>query len=332
MNAPERSTSTVEVEVHLPAHWAAEQLRNDVRRAFTSAPIVLPPKWLYDERGSELFTTITGLPEYYQTEAEREVLRHHAAELAQRTAADVVVELGSGTSDKTRTLLDAFCHTGQLRRFVALDVSEATLIDAAHRLTGRYRGIHVHAVVGDFTQHLGKLPTEGRRLIAFLGGTVGNFYPAERQVFFQSVADVLRPGEWFLLGVDLVKPVDRLVAAYFDPGGVTKDFILNSLRVLNRELDADFDLDGFSYVPLWDPAEERMDLRLRSIRRQRARIAALDLDVELLDGEEIRVEISAKFRLAPLASELEVVGLPVRAGWTDGAGDFALCLCERTDG
>lgn len=329
MTSLDRSDAGVTLDVHLPPDWAAEALRDDVRRAFTQVPRVLPPKWLYDERGSELFDAITRLPEYYPTEAERRILRRRAAVIAETTRADTVIELGSGTSDKTRTLLDAFRSTGQLRRFVPFDVSEATLLDAARRLAGEYPGLEVHAVVGDFTRHLDQLPRDGRRLLAFLGGTVGNFYRHERAEFFASVADELRSGEWFLLGVDLVKPLDRLVAAYFDPQGLTARFIANALLVLNRELDADFDVSAFDYVALWDAAEERIDMRLRSNRPQRVRIDGLDLDVSLADGEEIRVEVSTKFRLDRLADELGRAGLVVAHQWTDPGGDFGLCLAER---
>ena len=320
----------VEVDVHLEPGWADAQLRDEARRALGTRPIVLPPRWLYDQRGSELFSAITGLAEYYQTEAEREVLGRYASEIAEVTGADTVIELGSGTSDKTRTLLDSFWDTGQLRRFVALDVSRTTLVDAAERLAARYPGLQVRAVVGDFTQHLEELPAEGQRLVAFLGGTVGNFYPDERCDFFRSVAATLRPGEWFLLGVDLVKSLDRLVPAYFDSTGITAEFIANALAVLNRELGADFDLTCFDYIPFWDPVEERMDLRLRCAQGQLVRVPGLDLDIELSAGEEIRVEISAKFRLDDLASELEEAGLVVESRWTDHRDDFALCLVRRS--
>ena len=324
-----RPAGPVIVDVHLPSDWAAGELRHDVRRTFATRPYVLAPKWLYDDRGSELFEAITRLPGYYQTEAEREILAERADCVAELTGADTVVELGSGTSDKTRTLLDAFRRTGQLRRFVPMDVSEATLRSAAERLADRYPGLEVHAVVGDFTRHLEQLPDDGERVVAFLGSTVGNFLPDERRRFFSAISDELRPGEWFLLGVDLVKPVDRLIAAYDDPDGVTAEFIRNGLRVINRELDADFDVEAFEYIALWDPLEERMDMRLRSSRSQSVHIAALDLDVELAAGEEIRAEVSAKFRLDALREELQGVGLTVAEQWTDSAGDFGLCLARR---
>lgn len=317
------------VDVRLPSDWADGEMRDDMRRALTNRPIVLPPKWLYDDLGSDLFDQITRLPQYYPTEAERSVLRARADEIAVATGADTLVELGSGTSDKTRTLLDAFHRTGQLRRFVPLDVSEATLIEAAETLVPSYRGVEVHALVGDFTRHLPHLPRGGCRLIAFLGSTVGNFYVEERHAFLGALADSLEPGEWLLIGLDLVKPIDRILAAYNDPAGLTDRFIKNVLRVLNRSLGADFDLGGYDYVPLWDGREERVDMRLRSTMPQQVRVATLDLVLDLAEGEELRVEISTKFRPDRLARELEDAGFELSSLWTDDADDFGLALARR---
>ena len=321
--------SSVIVDVRLAPDWAEGEMRDDIRRAFTNRPLVLPPKWLYDDTGSELFDQITRLDEYYPTEAERSVLVARADEIATITGADTVIELGSGTSDKTRTLLDSFHRAGQLRRFVPLDVSEATLLDAADMLAERYPGIEVHALVGDFTRHLGHLPTGGKRLVAFLGGTVGNFYVEERRAFLGALADSLEPGEWLLLGVDLFKPVDRIMDAYHDGGGVTAQFIKNVLAVMNRSLDADFDLDAYDYAPMWDGNEERVDMRLRATVPQEVRIDGLDLDVSLGEGEELRVEISTKFRPDRLEAELVDAGLEPTRFWTDDAGDFGLALARR---
>jgi L-histidine N-alpha-methyltransferase len=321
---------SVTVDVRLPTDWAEGEMRDDIRRAFTNRPIVLPPKWLYDDVGSDLFDQITRLDEYYPTEAERSVLAARAAEIAELTGADTVVELGSGTSDKTRTLLDAFHRRGQLRRFVPLDVSEATLLDAADMLARRYPGVDIHALVGDFTRHLGHLPQGGRRLVAFLGGTVGNFYVEERHAFVGALADSLEVGEWLLLGVDLVKPVDRILAAYHDGDGLTDRFIRNVLVVLNRSLGADFDPDAYDYAPMWDGREERVDMRLRASTPQRVRIDGLDLSLELGEGEELRVEISTKFRLEKLTDELSDAGLELTSFWTDDNDDFGLALARRS--
>ncbi len=321
--------STVTVDVRIPEDWLQGEMREDIRRAFANQPIVFPPRWLYDDHGSDLFDQITRLDDYYPTEAERAILAAKADEIAAITGADTIVELGSGTSDKTRTLLDAFHRRGQLERFTPLDVSEATLLDAADSLAERYDGLRVHALVGDFTRHLAHLPADGRRLIAFLGSTVGNFYVEERHAFLGALADQLVEGEWLLLGVDLMKSVDRIMAAYHDREGLTARFIKNSLTVLNRSLGADFDADAFDYTPLWDGHEERVDLRLRSLTPQQVRIGALDVELWLGEGEEIRVEISTKFRPEKLTAELSDVGMAVETVWTDDPGDFGLILARR---
>lgn len=317
------------VSVLLDPDWASGSLVDDVRRGFAEQPRTLPPKWLYDDAGSALFDEITRLPEYYPFAAERAILQAHAGDIAEASGATTLIELGSGTSEKSEILLKAFHEAGQLTRFAPVDVSEQTLRDAATAIAGRYPGVEVEAVVGDFTLHLAHLPSGGRRMVVFLGGTIGNLYREERAAFLGALADVLEPGDSLLLGTDLVKSADRLIAAYRDEEGITERFVLNSLRVLNRELDADFDLDAFSYVPFWDPQMERMDLRLRSEVPQRVRIPGAGLDVQLAFGEEIRIEISTKFRVSRVAAELEHAGLEVARVWTDEAGDFALTLAAK---
>ncbi|EWS99948.1 histidyl-tRNA synthetase [Intrasporangium oryzae NRRL B-24470] len=317
------------VTVVLDPNWASGALVDDVRRGLGSQPRTLPPKWLYDDVGSELFDEITRLPEYYPTERERSILREHADDIVAACDATTFVELGSGTSDKTRLLLDAFTSRGRLARFVPVDVSDATLRQAAKELSERYPSIRVEAVVGDFTLHLGHLPRGDRRLVAFLGGTIGNLYVEERAAFLGALADSLDPGDWLLLGTDLVKSPERIIAAYDDSRGVTAAFVSNCLRVLNRELGADFDLDAFTYVPFWDPRMERMDLRLRAEMPQRVAIPGAGITFDLFQGEEIRVEISTKFRPDRLRDELAAVGFGVTRVWTDRDGDFALTLARR---
>jgi L-histidine Nalpha-methyltransferase len=319
----------IKVDNHLPPNWSSAGIHDEVVRALTRRPAILAPKWLYDDRGSQLFDEITRLPQYYATEAERSILKTRANEVASATGADTVIELGSGTSDKTRTLLDAFWSTGQLRRFVPLDVSQQMLLDAAARLSQRYKGLEVHAVVGDFTRHLQYLPPSGRRLVAFLGGTIGNFYVEERRAFLGALADRLGPGESLLLGIDLLKPIQRIVDAYDDPSGVTATFIANVLHVLNREAAANFDVGAFDYVPLWDNREHRMDLRLRPAEPQVVHLSALGVDVEFAAGEELHVEISAKFEPAQMSEELSELGFETTARWTDEHGDFGLLLATR---
>lgn len=323
MTAPEPVVSVL-----LEPGWEQGSLVEDVRRGLGSTPRTLPPKWLYDEVGSQLFDQITTLPEYYPTQAERSILRDHADDIAAACDATTLVELGSGTSDKTRLLLDALRATGQLVRFVPVDVSEETLRAAAAELAGEYPGLEIQALVGDFTLHLGHLPEGGRRMVAFLGGTIGNFYVEERGAFLGALADQLADGDWLLLGTDLVKSADRLIAAYDDPGGVTERFITNALAVLNRELGADFDLAAYSYVPFWDRRLQRMDLRLRADTPQHVRVPRAGLELDLAMGEEIRVEISTKFRPAQVRAELDDAGFDVTETWTDADGDYALTLAR----
>ncbi|MCX6394885.1 MAG: L-histidine N(alpha)-methyltransferase [Propionibacteriales bacterium] len=321
------------VSVLLDPDWASGSLVDDVRRGFAGHPRALPPKWLYDDAGSDLFDQITRLPEYYPFVREHAILTEHAGEIASASGATTLVELGSGTSEKTRILLDAFTSTGQLECFAPVDVSEATLRAAADQIAVSYPGVQVEAVVGDFTLHLAHLPRStvsgGRRMVAFLGGTIGNLYREERGAFLGALADTLESGDSLLLGTDLVKSADRLISAYNDSAGVTGEFVLNSLRVLNRELGADFDLDGFSYVPFWDAHMERMDLRLRAEMPQRVSIPGADLVLDLASGEEIRVEISTKFRVSNIAAELEAAGFGITRVWTDEDGDFALTLATK---
>jgi L-histidine N-alpha-methyltransferase len=317
-------------DVHLDDGWHARALAAEVATGLAARPKRLSPRWLYDDRGSELFDAITRLPEYYPTEAEREVLLRHADEIATATRADTFVELGSGTSDKTRALLDAFTAAGTLRRFVPFDVSEQTLRDAARALAERYPTLAVHGVVGDFHEHLAAVPNDGIPVLGFLGSTIGNFYPDERARFLDDVADWMTDASFFLLGVDLVKPVDRIMEAYNDPAGVTAEFTLNLLHVLNRELDADFDVGAFEHVGLWDPFHTRVDLRLRSCREQTVHVRGADLTIEFGEDEELRVEISTKFTVPQITEELAAAGMSVLRTWTDSDEHVALLLAHLT--
>jgi L-histidine N-alpha-methyltransferase len=320
---------TVRVDVHLSPVDLNDALQEDARRGLTASPKDLPPKWFYDDRGSQLFDAITRLDEYYPTRCERCILEDRADEIATITAADTLVELGSGTSEKTRLLLDAFARAEQLERFVPFDVSEMTLRNAAGAVAREHPGVDVHAVVGDFERHLDRLPRGGRRVVAFLGGTIGNLAPSVREQFLASVSAGLEPGDTFLLGTDLVKDVGRLVTAYDDPAGVTADFNRNVLRVLNRELGADFDADAFSHVARWNPDEEWIEMWLRSPAAHAVKIPELQLVVDFAAGEEMRTEISAKFRRPGVAAELAAAGLELEHWWTDPAGDFALSVSRK---
>ena len=321
-------SSTVEIAVLSSAEERKTVLPEEARFGLTSTPKELQPKWFYDERGSELFAAITRLPEYYLTSAERSILDRHVAEIATLTGATMLIELGSGTSDKTRLLLDALAP----QRFVPFDVSEETLRTSAQRLASEYPAVEVLAVVGDFEHHLPLLPTNDRRLLAFLGSTIGNLTPTRRTLFLNNVAATLHEGDTFLLGIDLVKSPARLVAAYDDAAGVTREFNLNVLRVLNRELGGDFDVSAFEHVARWNADSEWMEMFVRSLREQSVRLDALDLEVAFDAGELMLTEISAKFHLRRVAIELEAAGLAVQHSWMDDAGDFAVLLAAATDG
>ncbi|MBW3579408.1 MAG: L-histidine N(alpha)-methyltransferase [Actinobacteria bacterium] len=318
--------AAVTVEVHLGPADVAAALRHDARRGLCASPRWLPPKWFYDDRGSALFDSITRLPEYYPTRCELEILGRRAGDIAAACRADTLIELGSGTSAKTTLLLDALAAAGSLARVVPFDVSEATLRAAADILAAGYPEVGVHAVVGDFERHLHLLPTGGRRLVAFLGGTIGNLHPSQRASFLGQVARGMAPGDGLLLGVDLVKDPARLVAAYDDASGVTAEFNRNVLRVLNRELGADFQRERFAHVARWVAEHEWMEMRLRSLAAQRVSLPAIGMDIELAPGEELRTEISAKFTRDRITAELRAAGLHLGHWWTDDAGDFAVTL------
>jgi L-histidine N-alpha-methyltransferase len=320
-------SAMVAVDVHLDAADWADARDAETAEGLTSTPKVLSPVWFYDERGSDLFDEITRLEEYYPTRAERAILTAHAGDIARLTGASTLVELGSGTSDKTRLLIEAMLADGRLDRFVPFDVSEETLRAAALSLAVEYR-LAVQAVVGDFHRHLGRIPRTGKRLIAFLGGTIGNFDPGQRRRFLTDLDASMDHDEWLLLGTDLVKDPTRLVAAYDDARGVTAEFNRNALRVLNRELDADFDVDAFEHVARWNEGESWIEMWLRSSRAQRVRVDGLGLELDVGEGEEIRTEISAKFTPDGVREELWQSGFVAAASWTDPAGDFLLTLAH----
>jgi L-histidine Nalpha-methyltransferase len=314
---------------HLAADSAYHALRRDVSVGLRKTPKSLPPKWFYDSVGSELFDQITRLPEYYPTRAEAEILRARSAEVASASGADTLVELGSGTSEKTRMLLDALRERGSLRRFVPFDVDASMLEAAATAIQHDYPNVEIHAVCGDFEEHLAEIPGGGRRLFVFLGSTIGNLTPGPRAEFLATLAALLRPGDGLLLGTDLVKDSGRLVRAYDDAAGVTARFNRNVLAVINRELDADFDVGAYRHVARWNAAEERIEMWLRAESRQRVRVGALDLTVEFAAGEEMLTEVSCKFRRDAVAAELAAAGLRRTRWWTDDAGDFGLSLAVK---
>jgi L-histidine Nalpha-methyltransferase len=321
---------TVDVRV-TPADLSAA-LRRDVRTGLARPPRSMPPVWFYDDRGCELYEQITKLPEYYPFRTEQALLRRAAGQIAEAAGASVLVEIGSGNSEKTHDLLTAMeASTAGLEGYVSFDVAEATLRAAAATIAEEL-GIAVHAVVGDFRLHLDAIPRRGpSRLVAFLGSTIGNFTPAERLRFLATVAGHLRPQDRFLLATDLVKPAERLVAAYDDAAGVTAAFNLNLLEVLNRELGADFVSARFQHAAVWNAEQSWIEMRLRASRDMTVELPAVDMVISLAADEEIRTEISAKFTPSQVSAELAGAGLEAMGLWTDPAGDYLLTLARPTD-
>jgi L-histidine N-alpha-methyltransferase len=330
------------MEPHTPAEPVAEtairidshlggaherSLADDVLDGLTRPFKELPPKHFYDARGAQLFDRICELPEYYPTRAERAILESTAEELATLTGAAELVELGSGTAAKTRVLLDALHGAGTLRRYVPVDVTESMVRDCAEELTGEYPGLQVHGVIGDFERHLDRVPAAvGPRIVAFLGGTIGNFPPGSRRRVLREVARLLGPQDYLLMGTDLVKDPRVLEAAYDDSQGITAEFNRNVLRVLNRELGADFDPDAFDHVALFDPEHEWIEMRLRAQREHTTIVRDLDLAVHFAAGEEMRTEISAKFTAVRIEGDLSAAGLELVRWFTDPDQLFALTL------
>lgn len=322
---------TIAIDVHLPADQAAA-MEQDVREGLAASPKELSPKYFYDERGSQLFEAITELEEYYPTRRERQILEERSAEIAAAAGNPAtLIELGSGSASKTRHLLDAMRAAGSLRTYVPVDISEEITRATAAALVEEYPGLDVHGLVCDFEAHLERTPTTseaGPRLIAFLGGTIGNLYPDERAAFLCRIASLLDVDDHLLLGTDLVKDAARLELAYDDRSGVTADFNKNVLSVLNRELGGDFDLDGFEHVARWDAVHEWMDIGLRSLVDQEVRLADLDLTVHFDAGETMRTEISTKFTRPRLEESYAGTGLAMAHWFTDPAEDYALSLAR----
>jgi len=329
--APVRTPPPV-IEIHLTGQDLRDALEADVHEGLTAPAKHLPPIYFYDDRGSRLFDEITRLPEYYPTRAERSILENHAKDIAARAQATTLIELGAGTCDKSRVLLDALLAQGHLERFVPLDVSDSTLAEAATALAEEYPDVSIHPVVADFHRHLHRLPEGGTRLFAFLGGTIGNLDPQERWTFLTDLRAAMTSRDRLLIGTDLVKDRSDLVHAYDDSAGVTAEFNRNVLRVLNRELGADFDPEEFEHVALWNEEDSRIEMRLRSAIDQTAHIADLDLDVSFRSGEELLTEISSKFTPAGVERELVAVGYAVVEAWRSDGEEFQLTLARPLDG
>jgi L-histidine N-alpha-methyltransferase len=316
------------IDVHLSPADVQKQMRGDALDGLQGVEKSLPPVWFYDERGSRLFEEITALPEYYPTRAERALLEQHAPEIAELSKADTLVELGAGACDKTRVLLNALQNTGLLSRYVPFDVSDDFLRNAATALSQEYDTLDIHLVIGDFHHHLAEIPTEGRRMVAFLGGTIGNLDPAQRARFLFDLNCIMSSDDSLLLGTDLVKDRARLVAAYDDSSGVTADFNRNVLRVLNDQLGGDFDPDRFRHVALWNEDEQWIEMRLRAEEATEVSLAGAGIVVRFDEGEDLLTEISAKFTPERIEQELAEAGFMVDGMWGAEDGEFLLSLAH----
>ncbi|HEX3606708.1 MAG TPA: L-histidine N(alpha)-methyltransferase [Candidatus Dormibacteraeota bacterium] len=316
------------VAVHTVGRNAREELVADVRTGLARRPRWLAPRWFYDEEGSRLFDLITELPEYYQTRTERAILRDHAGEIASLTRPESLVELGSGSCSKSRLLIEACRQVGSLRSFVPFDVSDSVVQHTSRELVDEYPGLTVYGMVGDFSHHLAHIPRLGSRLVAFLGSTIGNLEVEQRRGFLDDVRALLEPGDTFLCGFDLVKDHGELIAAYDDSAGVTAAFNRNVLRVINRELDADFDVDAFTHVAVYDQVLDRIEMHLRAESAQRVAIPGAGLSLRFEAGETLRTEISAKFTRAVVERTLRESSMRLAAWFTDPAARFALALAS----
>jgi L-histidine N-alpha-methyltransferase len=322
----------IAIDVHLDADAAATMAR-DVRAGLCAYPKELAPKYFYDERGSLLFEQITELPEYYPTRAERQILADRSGEILDAAGCPTtLVELGSGSAAKTRHLLSAMRDADCLRTYVPVDISEEITHRTAADLVDEYPGLTVRGLVCDFEQHLERIPdSSGSRVIAFLGGTIGNLYPRQRHAFLERIRALLGSKDRLLLGTDLIKDPARLEAAYNDSAGVTAEFNKNVLAVLNNQLGADFELDAFEHVARYDAEAERMDIRLRSLVGQEVRLEGLDLEISFAAEEEMRTEISTKFTRERLESVYAGAGLRLEGWFTDAAEDYALSLASPVE-
>lgn len=299
-------------------------LRLDARRGLTSHPKYLPMRLHYDGRGSTMFGELTRQPEYYQTRSERAILHDNAAAIAQSLGDGPVsvIELGAGRAEKIRPVLGALADGGRLDAFWPFDVAAGEVRDVLLELATAYPDAYLGGIIGDFTRHLNQLPDHhDTRMVAFLGGTFGNFTPMERSQFLSDLREALRPGDWFLLGADLVKDPEVILAAYNDAAGVTAEFNRNVLYVLNHRLDADFEPDNFEHIALWDNDTATIEMRLRAMKPMSVDLSALSLDISFTVGEEIHTGISTKFQRGELENQLQATGFePVRC-WTD-ANDY----------
>ena len=321
-----RHSDRVSVEVILPEDGGRSRMAAEVREGLTRPLKEISPRYFYDERGSELFERITELPEYYPTRCEREILETRAGDIVSSAKPSSLIELGSGSAAKSRILLDEMKKAGSLEAYCPVDISEEITRQTAAQIADEYDGVEVRGLISDFEHDFVSLPVGAPRLVAFLGGTIGNLMPEGRAEFLDGIVGLLDPEDRFLVGVDLVKDPETLVAAYDDAQGVTAEFNLNVLNVLNRELSGNLDPEGFEHVALWDPENLWIEMRLRSLAEQQARLDSIDLDLRFDRGEEVRTEISTKFVRPGLEEILREAGLELTDWFSDEDGKFALAL------
>jgi len=320
--------AAIEIAVDLPEGGALAGMAEVVREGLSCPFKELPPKYFYDERGSELFERITEQPEYYPTRCERAILDARAAEIVAAATPRTLIELGSGAASKSRVLLDAMQAAGTLEKFVPVDISEGITRRVAAELVDEYPGLAIDGIVCDYETHLERIPRPEGALFAFLGGTIGNFRPGPRRSFLARIATLMYPEDRFLLGTDLVKDRATLEAAYNDAAGVTSEFNKNVLNVLNHELDANFDLGAFEHVAFWDEDNEWIDIRLRALSEQFVDLRELDMRAHFSRNEEMRTEISTKFTRERIESSYDDAGLGLVEWWTDPDELYALSLAK----
>jgi L-histidine N-alpha-methyltransferase len=319
---------TYTIDVHLSPDDVRQRMRSDAVAGLQAEHKSIPPVWFYDEKGSQLFEEITQLPEYYPTRAERKLLERHALTIAELSKADTLVELGAGSCEKSRVLLSAMQAAGTLTRYVPFDVSDDFLRDAAATLADEYEDLSIHLVIGDFQHHLAEIPVEGRRMVAFLGGTIGNFNPLQRSRFLFDLNCTMSSEDTLLLGTDLVKDRQRLVNAYDDAAGITANFNKNVLHVLNEQLGGDFRPELFTHVALWNEGEKWIEMRLRAEESTRVTLRAAGIQVDFEEGEDLLTEISAKFTPEGVEAELAAAGFVVDDMWGAEEGEFLLTLAH----
>lgn len=313
-----------------PRVLESSPIATDVYEGLTSTPKWLSPKLFYDAAGSALFEQITTLPEYYLTRTERSILRAHATEIIEDAGTELaLIELGSGTASKTRILIEAALQRQNKLMFYPIDVSTAALKEASLRLNGDFRGLHVVPIVADYSRGLGRLSEiPGRKLLLYLGSSIGNFEPMQAGQMLHTMRSSMRRGDALLLGTDMVKSPEIMIPAYDDAQGVTAAFNRNVLHHINRELEANFDPAAFAHAAVWNPVCSRMEMYLESTRPQVINIQALQIRVNLMEGERIHTENSYKFTQPVVDSILDLAGFVRERTWTDPLGWFALHLAR----